>query len=99
MPHFYLNSIYWNFLLDIAHTHTHTHAHTRIPFGYHQASLVSQMVNSLPIMQETLGSIPVSGIPLEKRMTTHSSILAWRIPWAEAPGVLQSRNDQELGTT
>ena len=60
---------------------------------------MSQMVNSLPIMQETLGSIPVSGIPLEKRMTTHSSILAWRILWAEAPGMLQSRNDQELGTT
>ena len=38
---------------------------------------------------EDLGSIPGSGRSLEKGMTTHSSILAWRIPWTEEPGVLQ----------
>ena len=96
MPHFCLNSRYRNFLLDISLSlslslsHTHTHTHTHIIFEYHEASLVSQMVNSLPVMQETLGSIPVSGIPLEKGITTHSSILAWRIPWAEEPRGLQS---------
>ena len=37
-----------------------------------------------------LGSIPGSGDPLEKEMATHSSILAWRIPWTEKPGRLQS---------
>ena len=37
--------------------------------------------------------------PLEKEMATHSSILAWRIPWTEEPGRLQSRGHKELGTT
>ena len=37
--------------------------------------------------------------PLEKEMATHSSILAWRIPWAEEPGRLQSMGSQELDTT
>ena len=36
------------------------------------------------------GSIPVLGRPLEKEMAIHSSILAWRIPWMEEPGRLQS---------
>ena len=36
------------------------------------------------------GSIPESGRSLQKEMATHSSILAWRIPWAEEPGGLQS---------
>ena len=37
--------------------------------------------------------------PLEGEMTTHSSILAWRIPWTEEPGGLQSMGSQELDTT
>ena len=37
--------------------------------------------------------------PLEKEMATHSSILAWRIPWTEEPGGLQSMGSQELDTT
>ena len=37
--------------------------------------------------------------PLEKEMATHSSILAWRIPWTEEPGRLQSMGSQELDTT
>ena len=37
--------------------------------------------------------------PLEKEMATHSSILAWRIPWTEEPGRLQSMGLQELGMT
>ena len=45
------------------------------------------------------GSIPGEDDPLEKGMVTHSSILAWRIPWTEEPGGLQSRGVTELGTT
>ena len=43
-----------------------------------------------------LGSIPGSGRPPEKEMATHSSILAWRIPWAEKPGRLQSTGLQRV---
>ena len=52
-----------------------------------RASLVAQMVKNPPAMQETwVGSLGW-GDPLEKGMATHSSILAWRIPWTEEPGV------------
>ena len=44
-----------------------------------------------------LGSIPGSGSSLEKEMATHSSILAWRIPWTEEPGGLQSMGLQRVG--
>ena len=48
------------------------------------------MVNNLYVMQETwVPSLDLED-PLEKRMATHSSILAWRISWTEEPGVLQS---------
>ena len=43
-----------------------------------------------------LGSIPGSGNPLEKEMPTHSSILAWRIPWTEEFGGLQSMASQRI---
>ena len=46
-----------------------------------------------------LGLIWVRENPLEKEMTTHSSILAWRIPWTEDPGRLQSLGLQESDTT
>ena len=42
------------------------------------------------------GSIPVLGNPLEKGMATHSSILAWRTPWTEEPGGLQSIGSQKV---
>ena len=62
------------------------------------ASLVAQMVNNTPAMQETLGWIPLgSEDPLEKGMATDSSILAWRIPWTEEPGRLQSMGSQGVG--
>jgi len=44
------------------------------------------MVKNLSAMQETLVLSLVQEDPLEKKMTTHSSILAWRIPWTEEPG-------------
>ena len=50
---------------------------------------MAQMVKNLPAMQEIwVGSLD-SEDPLEKGMGTHSSILAWRIPWTEEPGGLQ----------
>ena len=52
------------------------------------ASLVAQMVKHLPTMQETWVQSLGQEDPLEKEMATHSSILAWRIPWTEEPGRL-----------
>ena len=54
------------------------------------ASLVAQTVKNLPIMWETWVQPLGWKDPLEKGMTIHSSILAWRIPWTEEPGKLQS---------
>ena len=55
------------------------------------AFLVAQVVKNLPAM------IPVLGRLLEKGMASHSSILAWRIPWTEKPGRLQSMGLQRVG--
>ena len=54
------------------------------------ASLIAQSVNNLPAMQETCVRSLGWEDPLEKEMATHSSILAWRIPWTGKPGRLQS---------
>ena len=54
------------------------------------ASLVAQMINNLPEMQEMGVQSLHQEDSLEKGMATHSSILAWRIPWTEEPGGLQS---------
>ena len=54
------------------------------------ASLVAQMVKNLPAIQETRVQSLGQEDPLEKGMATHFSILAWRIPWTEEPGGLQS---------
>ena len=61
------------------------------------ASLVVHSVNSLPAVQETQVQSLGEEIPLEKGMATHSSILAWRIPWTEEPGGLQSVGSQRVG--
>ena len=63
------------------------------------ASLVAQMVKNLPAMQETWVQFLSQEDPLEKEMETHSSIPAWRIPWTEEPGGLQSMGSQESDTT
>ena len=58
---------------------------------------MAQMVKSLPAVRETwVRSLAWEG-PLEKGMATHSSILAWRIPWTEEPGGLQSVGLQRVG--
>ena len=49
-------------------------------------SLVAQMAKNLPVMQETRVQPLGQEDPLKKGMATHSSILAWRIPWTEEPG-------------
>ena len=55
------------------------------------------MVKNLPAIQETwVQSLDPEDL-LEKGMTTHSSILAWRIPWTEEPGRLQSMGLQKIG--
>ena len=63
------------------------------------ASLLAQLVNHLPAMQEALVRFLGQDDPLEKEMATHSSILVWRIPWTEEPDRLQSMGSQESDTT
>ena len=58
---------------------------------------MAQTVKHLPAMQEDWGSIPGLGRSPEKGMATHSSTLAWRIPWTEEPGGLQSTRLQRVG--
>ena len=64
---------------------------------YVWASLVAQMVKNLLVMQETQVQSPGWEDPLEEGMETHSSILAWRIPWTEEPDKLQSMGSQRVG--
>ena len=67
------------------------------PFQYSWASLMVQMVKNLPAMQETWVWPLGREDPLEEGMATHSSILAWRIPWTEEPCGLQSIGSQRVG--
>ena len=66
------------------------------PFAKDWASLVAQMVQNPPAMQETSVRSLGPEDPLEKGMATHSSILAWRIPRTEEPGGLQSTGLQRV---
>ena len=63
----------------------------------HLASLVSQTVKRLPAMRETSVRSWGREDPLEKEMVTHSSTLAWKIPWMEEPGRIQSMGLQRVG--
>ena len=63
--------------------------------GFYNGSVVK----NLPAMQETQDmqvQSPGQEDPLEEEMATHSSVLAWKIPWTEKPGGLQSMESQEL---
>ena len=66
-------------------------------FGAPRASLAAQRVKRLPGMQETRVRSLGWEDPLEKEMATQSSALAWRIPWTEEPGGLQSIGSQRVG--
>ena len=61
------------------------------------ASLVAQMVKRLPAMRETWVRFLGREDPLEKEMAIHSSTLAWKIPWMEEPGRLQSMGSRRVG--
>ena len=65
-----------------------------------RASPVAQQVKNPPVMQETQ-DMRVQSLdqeaPLEKEVATHSSILAWKTPWTEEPGRLQSKGSQRAG--
>ena len=58
------------------------------------ASLVAQKIKNLPVIQETQVQSLVWEDPLEEGTVTQSSVLAWRIPWTEEPGGLQSMGSQ-----
>ena len=59
--------------------------------------MVAQMVKNLPAVQETQILSLGQENPLEKEKATHSSILAWEIPWTEKPGRVQSMGSQRVG--
>ena len=56
--------------------------------------MVAQLVKNLPAMQETSVRSLGGEDPLEEGMAAHSSVLAWRIPWTEGPGGLQTMGSQ-----
>ena len=64
---------------------------------YLWAPLVAQTVKHLSAMLETWVRSLGREDPLEKEMATHSSSVAWRIPWTEEPGMLQSMGSQRVG--
>ena len=68
----------------------------RLILLYYGASLVAPMVKNMLAMQETWVQSLGQKDPLEKKMATHSSILAWEIPWIEKPGKLQSTGSQRV---
>ena len=74
----------WILLVEFGHQHT-------------RASLVAQRLKRLPAMRETWVRSLGQEDPLEKEMATHSSTLAWKIPWTEEPCKLQSTGSQRVG--
>ena len=64
---------------------------------YERTSLVAQTVKRLSTMRETRVQSPGREGALEKGMAIHSSTIAWRIPWTEEPGRLQSMGSQRVG--
>ena len=77
--------------------YTHTHTHTYVHIYTHRASQVALVVKNPTVIHETWVRSLGGEDPLEKEMVTHSSILAWRIPWTEEPGGLQSIGSQRVG--
>ena len=70
---------------------------TEYVFVYIWTSLVAQTVKHLSTMQETQVRALGWEDPLEKEMATHSSTIAWKMPWTEEPGRLQSTGSQRVG--
>ena len=65
--------------------------------GKNWASQVVLVIKNLPASAKDAGSIPGLEDPLEKEMVTHSSTIAWKIPWTEESGRLQSMESQRVG--
>ena len=87
--------------MNISMIHLYTHHQGKIlkidsVCGCHWAPLMIQMVKNLPATQETQVRSLGREDPLEKGMATHFHILAWRIPWTEQPGGLQSMGLQRV---
>ena len=80
------------YIFIYVYTYELIYIYTYIPM----ASLVAQRLKRLPPMWETQVRSLGREDPLEKEMATHSSILAWRIPWMEEPGQLQSTGSQRV---
>ena len=72
--------------------------HLMISLSNIRAFLVAQTVKNLPVMQETWVRLLGQKDPLENGMATNSNILAWRIPWTEEVGRLQSMRSQKSWT-
>ena len=69
----------------------------KVIIDMYETSLVAQMVQCLSTKQETRVQALVWEDPLEKKMAIHSSTIAWKIPWTEDPGRLQSMGSQRVG--
>ena len=90
------------FCFQVKQSHVHRAAQLRwwwLSILVLPPALIAQSVKTLPAMQETWVRFLGWEDPLEKEMASHSSILAWRIPWTEEPGRLQSIGSQESDTT
>ena len=95
--HGVVNSQTWLSNWALTHTHTHTHTHLiTLPKDFGLPWWL-RWVKNVPAMEETqVQSLGLEDL-LEKGMVTHSSILAWRIPWTEEPGRMQSTGLQRVG--
>ena len=65
-------------------------------YALYRASPVAQTITNPPAMQKTCVRSLGQEDPLQKGMVTHTSVLAWRIPWTEEPGGLQSTGSQKV---
>ena len=88
-------TIFWTFLLTKCVNYQAFYK--TIPYITTEASLVAQMAKNLPTVWETWVQFLGREDPLEKRMATHSSILARKMSWIEEPGRLQSMGSQRIG--
>ena len=75
----------------------HLSFHFSLEPPFHSSSLVAQMVKHLPIVWETWVQSLGREDLLEKEMALHSSTLAWKTPWMEEPGRLQSIESRRVG--
>ena len=81
----------------VLHFHVNIFNLSGFPGGSDGTSPVAQMVKRLPARRKTWVQSLGQEDPLEKEMATHSSTLAWKIPWTEEPGRLQSMGSQRVG--